>query len=157
MLVSPGDEPEQLVDDRLQVELLGGDQGKAGREVEAQLGAEEAQRAVPVRSVFATPIRGSTAEAPDSSAWLTAFERPERLSIRQRSARFASDPPAKSRPLATDRPWALDRRSKVGLWPPFALHPPRVPPTCAATEDLSSRRGGEASVYHSLSPLPGSS
>ena len=45
MLVSPAQEPEQLVDDRLQVQLLGGDQREALGEVEAHLMAEHRERA----------------------------------------------------------------------------------------------------------------
>ncbi|GMA20152.1 hypothetical protein GCM10025862_21730 [Arsenicicoccus piscis] len=47
-LVQPGDvgvaaqEPEQLADDRAQVQPLGGEHGEAGREVEAHLVAEDA-------------------------------------------------------------------------------------------------------------------
>ena len=40
-----GQEPEQLVDDRFQVQLLGGDQRKAVGEIEAHLMAEHRQRA----------------------------------------------------------------------------------------------------------------
>ncbi len=39
------EEPEQLVNDRFQVKLLGSEQWKAGREIEAELRAEQAQRA----------------------------------------------------------------------------------------------------------------
>ena len=45
MLVSPAQEPEQLVDDRLEVQLLGGDERKAGGQIEAHLVAEHAERA----------------------------------------------------------------------------------------------------------------
>ena len=46
MLVSPAQEPEQLVDDRLQVQLLGGDAAESpSREIEAHLMAEHRQRA----------------------------------------------------------------------------------------------------------------
>jgi hypothetical protein len=38
-------EPQQLVDDRLEVQLLGGDQREAGGEVEAHLPAERGERA----------------------------------------------------------------------------------------------------------------
>ena len=38
-------EPEQLVDDRFEVQLLGGDEREAGTEVEAHLVAEDRQRA----------------------------------------------------------------------------------------------------------------
>ena len=41
----PGDEPEELVDDRFEVDLLGGQQREAGAEVEAHLVAEHALRA----------------------------------------------------------------------------------------------------------------
>ena len=40
-----GQEPEQLVDDRLQVQLLGGEQREAVGEIEAHLIAEHRQRA----------------------------------------------------------------------------------------------------------------
>ena len=42
-----GNEPEQLVDNGLEVDLLGGEQGEALREVEAHLVAEDALRAHP--------------------------------------------------------------------------------------------------------------
>ncbi len=45
MLVSPREEPQQLVDDRLQVQLLGGHQRKAVAEIEAHLMAEHRARA----------------------------------------------------------------------------------------------------------------
>ena len=45
MLVSPCEKPDQLVDDRLQVQLLGGDQRKAVGQIEAHLVAEHAERA----------------------------------------------------------------------------------------------------------------
>lgn len=40
-----GDEPEQFVDDRFEVELFGGEQREAFREVEAGLGTEDGERA----------------------------------------------------------------------------------------------------------------
>ena len=45
MLVSPGEEPQQLVNHRFQMDLLGGDEGKAVCQVEAHLVAEDRQRA----------------------------------------------------------------------------------------------------------------
>ena len=45
MLVSPREEPQQFVDDRFEMQLLGGDQRKPGGEIEAHLMAEHRQRA----------------------------------------------------------------------------------------------------------------
>jgi hypothetical protein len=40
-------EPEQFVDDGLEMQLLGGQHGEAGRQVESHLVAEDAERAGP--------------------------------------------------------------------------------------------------------------
>src|SRR5262249_40068469 len=55
-------EPEQLVDDRLDVQILGSDERKAVFEVEAHLRAEQTQRARAGAVPFAEPIMANPGE-----------------------------------------------------------------------------------------------
>jgi len=50
-----GQKPQQLVHDRFERQLLGGQHRESGGQIEAHLMAEDRQVPVPVRSLFSTP------------------------------------------------------------------------------------------------------
>ena len=101
-------EPEQLVDDRLQVQLLGGEQREAVGEVEAQLAAEHRQRAGAgavglARAALAAPRRGDRGTAARSRS--SSYRDPRRTA----RARSGSGPRASWR--AAGRGSAGSRRA----------------------------------------------